>query len=99
MPTATVTSKGQVTLPKKVREALKIGPGDQIDFVVEGDGRVSVRPVHIDFTERRGLLHRRGMKPVSLDEMDAAIVCGRIRNGGERASTPTSWCVTSRATT
>jgi antitoxin PrlF len=73
MPTATITSKGQVTLPKKVREALKVGPGDQIDFVVEDSGQVSVRPVQIDVTELRGLLHRPGMRPASLDEMDAAI--------------------------
>jgi hypothetical protein len=41
--------------------------------VVEGDGRVSLRPVQIDVTELRGLLHRRGIKPVSLGDMDAAI--------------------------
>jgi antitoxin PrlF len=79
MPTATITSKGQVTLPKKVRHALKVGPGDRIDFVVEDDGRVSVRPVQIDVTELRGVLHRSGMRPVSLEEMDAAIARAHAR--------------------
>jgi antitoxin PrlF len=79
MPTATITSKGQVTVPKKVREALKVGPGDQIDFVVQDDGQVSVRPVQIDVTELRGLLHRSHMRPVNLDEMDAAIARAHAR--------------------
>ena len=38
--TATVTSKGQVTIPKQVRELLGIGPGSVIDFERGDDGRV-----------------------------------------------------------
>jgi AbrB family looped-hinge helix DNA binding protein len=36
----TVTSKGQVTIPKKVREHLGIGPGTSVDFLPGPDGRV-----------------------------------------------------------
>jgi antitoxin PrlF len=39
-----VTSKGQVTIPKRVREALGITPGSQVDFVLE-EGRVVLAPV------------------------------------------------------
>ena len=39
---ATVTSKGQVTIPKKVREALDLRPGSEVDFVLE-DGKVVLR--------------------------------------------------------
>lgn len=39
----TVTSKGQVTIPKKVRDALQIGPGSAIEFAVNADGEVVVR--------------------------------------------------------
>lgn len=41
MPTSTITSKGQTTVPKEVRDALDIGPGDKITWEVNG-GRVSV---------------------------------------------------------
>jgi AbrB family looped-hinge helix DNA binding protein len=43
VPTATLTSKGQVTIPKVIREALKVNTGDRLDFVVESEGRVVVR--------------------------------------------------------
>jgi antitoxin PrlF len=36
----TVTSKGQVTIPKRVRELLGIGPGSKIDFQRDEDGRI-----------------------------------------------------------
>ncbi len=73
MPTATVTSKGQVTLPRKIREALRIRPGDRVDFVLGADGEVRVRAGEVDVSELRGLLHRPGRKPASLDAMEAAI--------------------------
>jgi antitoxin PrlF len=73
MPTATVTSKGQVTLPRKVREALRVRPGDRIDFVLGADGEVRVRAGEVDVSEIRGLLHRPGREPVSLQAMEEAI--------------------------
>ncbi|MCO5100834.1 MAG: AbrB/MazE/SpoVT family DNA-binding domain-containing protein [Burkholderiaceae bacterium] len=41
----TMTSKGQVTIPKRIREALRIEPGDRIDFDVDCKGRVLIQPV------------------------------------------------------
>jgi antitoxin PrlF len=79
MPTATVTSKGQVTLPLKVREALRIRPGDRVDFVVGEKGEVRLRAGDVDISELRGLLHRPGRKPVTLEEMDRAIARGAGR--------------------
>ena len=73
MPRATVTSKGQVTIPRSIRRALKVGAGDQLDFVLESGGRVVVQPVVRDVGELKGLLRRAGRKPVSIDEMNAAI--------------------------
>ncbi|CDZ48861.1 AbrB/MazE/SpoVT family DNA-binding domain-containing protein [Neorhizobium galegae] len=40
-----VTEKGQVTIPKEIRDRLKIGPGSEVDFVVSDDG---VRLVRLD---------------------------------------------------
>ncbi len=81
MPTATVTSKGQVTIPRKVREALRLRPGDRVDFVLGEDGGVRLRAGggvrlragEVDVSELRGLLRRPRRRPVSLEEMEAAI--------------------------
>jgi AbrB family looped-hinge helix DNA binding protein len=73
MPTATLTSKGQLTLPKKVRDALGLKPGDQVDFVLDAAGEVRVRPGSHDVSELRGLLHRAGRPAVSVQQMEEAI--------------------------
>lgn len=73
MPSATLTSKGQLTLPKAIRDLLRLGTGDRVDFVVKDDGTVVLRPATIDVKELKGLLHRKGMKPLSVDEMNAVI--------------------------
>src|SRR6516225_3347731 len=39
MPSATITSNGQVTIPRRIREVLQLGPGDRIDFVINDEGR------------------------------------------------------------
>ena len=45
MATATVTSKGQITIPKKIREQLRIRTGDKVDFSIEQDGSVKLHPI------------------------------------------------------
>jgi AbrB family looped-hinge helix DNA binding protein len=72
MPSASLSSKGQVTIPKAIRERLKVKTGDRLDFVVEGD-KVVLRPGTRDLRSLRGVLHRPGRKAVSLEQMDAAI--------------------------
>ena len=44
MPTATMSSKGQTVIPKAIRERLGLQPGDAVDFVVQDDGDVVLRP-------------------------------------------------------
>jgi AbrB family looped-hinge helix DNA binding protein len=73
MPTATLTSKGQLTLPKKVRDALGLKPGDQVDFVLDAEGQVRVCPGTRDVSELRGFLHRAGRPAVSVERMEEAI--------------------------
>jgi AbrB family looped-hinge helix DNA binding protein len=73
MPSATITSKGQVTIPWRIREVLRLGPGDRVDFVINDEGRVIVRPGTVEVAELRGLLHRPGKPPVTLEQIDAAI--------------------------
>jgi antitoxin PrlF len=74
MPSATLTSKGQITIPKEIREALEVEAGDRLDFVLDGARRVVVRPVAADVEGLKGFLHRPGRRAVSIEEMDAAIV-------------------------
>lgn len=80
MAVATLTSKGQTTIPKEIRDLLGLAPGDKLDFVVEGDGRVVLRPATLDVRQLKGLLRvRRGRKTVTLAEMDRAIAEGATR--------------------
>ncbi len=81
MPAATLTTKGQLVVPKPIREYLHLQPGDRLDFVVNDDGEVIVRPLVSDVSELKGLLRRPGRKAVSLREMNRA-----IRERGGRAS-------------
>lgn len=73
MPTATITTKGQTTVPKEIRDFLQLSPGDQIDFIIESDGRVVIQPTTIRVQELKGILHREGMKPISFEAMNAAV--------------------------
>lgn len=70
---ATVTSKGQVTLPKKVREALGIDAGTKLDFRLTDDARIEVRKVDDDPGSIIGLLKHLRRRPVSVREMNEAI--------------------------
>ncbi len=74
MPTATMTSKGQVTIPRAVRDLLRVDAGDQIDFVVTDRGDVMVRGVSVDVRELRGLLKRPRRRAVTVEEMNKAIL-------------------------
>jgi AbrB family looped-hinge helix DNA binding protein len=80
MPAATLTSKGQLTLPKKVRDLLRVTTGDTVDFVIGDDGEVRVRAGDADVRDLRGLLHKPGRRPVTLEQMDEAIAQARGRH-------------------
>ena len=73
MPTTTLTSKGQITLPRQVRKHLRVQTGDAIDFIIGHDGTVRVRAGEVDVSELRGLFSQPGRRPVTIEEMDAAI--------------------------
>jgi antitoxin PrlF len=78
MPTATLTTKGQVTIPKEVRRHLGVDTGDRLSFVVQEDGTVIVKPITRHVRELAGLLKRAGQQPVSINEMEEGIA-RRIR--------------------
>lgn len=72
MSTATMTTKGQVTLPREVREDLGLKEGDKIDFEKIG-GRYVLRPRNRSAMELAGVLHRPGAKTLTIEEMDEAL--------------------------
>ena len=78
MATATMTSKGQTVIPKEIRTYMGLHPGDMLDFLIQDDHTVLIKPAHQDITQLRGLLHKPGRKAVSLETMHDTIV----RRGG-----------------
>ena len=73
MATATLTSKGQLVIPKPIRDHLHLHPGDTLDFLVQESGDVLIRPAVEDVRSLKGALHKAGRQPVSLDAMQQAI--------------------------
>ena len=71
MTTATITSEGQVTIPRGVRSILGVKAGDRIDFIINADGTVSVKPIATELNDVQGML--KTDKKVSVGEMDKAI--------------------------
>jgi len=72
---ATVTSKGQVTLPAAIRSLLRLHAGDKLDFLVKEDGHIEVVPLKESPEKLKGMVPK-PHKVISLDEMDAAISQG-----------------------
>jgi AbrB family looped-hinge helix DNA binding protein len=72
MSEATITSKGQVTIPKPVRDALGLETGDRIEFVGTEQGFLVV-PAKRELRSLRGMFKGRRRKPASIEEMKAAI--------------------------
>lgn len=81
MPTSTLTSKGQATIPKQIREVLRLQPGDRVEFILEGD-RVVLRRAAADLTDLDGLLDRSGRKPVSVEAMHETVERAVSQQGG-----------------
>jgi AbrB family looped-hinge helix DNA binding protein len=73
MSTATVTSKGQTTIPVEVRSELGVSAGDRVEFIELGKGRYAIVPATRSIKELKGIFKGRRRKPVSIEEMDAAI--------------------------
>ena len=79
MSTSTLTSKGQITIPKDIRKQLNLHSGDRLEFVIDEDGRVLVLSASIDASESAGML-KAPARPVSVEEMNRAI----RKRGGRR---------------
>ncbi len=61
---ATLTSKGQTTIPKEIRDSLSLKAGDRMTFTLMPDDSVLMRVKSKSVTELAGVLHEKGRKPV-----------------------------------
>ena len=73
---STITSKGQATIPKPVREHLGLKPGDRIKFFVHPDGSVVLLP-KLAVSSLRGIV-KAPRRPVTIEEMNEAAISGAI---------------------
>ena len=76
---AKITSKGQVTIPKNIRQHLKINQGDSIEFFVDENGVVVISPIKSDVRELKGIITKPD-RAVSIEDMKEAIIAGASRN-------------------
>ena len=77
---AAITSKGQATLPKAIREHLHLKPGDRVRFFIHPDGSVVILP-KLPASASRGIVKStRG--PVTIEAMDEAITEGAVARAG-----------------
>src|SRR5215831_7239074 len=75
-----VTSKGQTTIPGKIRKALRIKPGDKLEYVVEGD-HATIR-VHLGTRSLKGVLASKKGKGMSFAQIrEATAKAARGREG------------------
>lgn len=70
---ATLTSKGQITLPAAIRAALKLDAGARLDFVLQDDGSIRVTPVSRDPLAVSAVLPKPARGAASTDELRAAV--------------------------
>ena len=64
-----MTSKGQTTIPKEIRDSLGMKPGDRMTFTLMPDATVIMRVKSKSVTELAGMLHKKGRKPVPVDQL------------------------------
>lgn len=72
MSAATITSKGQITLPKALRDQLALGPGDRVDFVLAADGRFDLIPIKASVKSLKGCVPA-PKKAVTIEAMAKAV--------------------------
>ena len=73
MALSTITSKGQITIPKKIREQLHLRTGDKLDFRVEDDGSLRAYPIAEKVSEAFGFFAHKAAKPQSVPSIQRGL--------------------------
>jgi AbrB family looped-hinge helix DNA binding protein len=73
MPSSTISSKGQITVPKEIRQALRIDTGDRVLFVLRADGVVELRPETVDLLDLVGILEPASGRTATVEDMKSAV--------------------------
>jgi len=76
MAVSTITSKGQITIPKEIRDLLQLQAGHRVEFQFNARGEVIMRPRNRDFRALKGMVRHARKTPVSVNEMNEAIARG-----------------------
>jgi antitoxin PrlF len=88
MPVATLTSKGQLTVPLGVRRSLGLQAGDKVDFVADPAGGFKVLALRKDVSALRGRFAGRAGRVVSVEDMSEAVEAEVARRAGRGALQP-----------
>jgi antitoxin PrlF len=73
MPIRTVTQQLLDELPDEVKERLHVRVGDKVEYVLQDDGRIVLRPASVSAASAFGMFHQPGMPAATVEEMDEAI--------------------------
>jgi AbrB family looped-hinge helix DNA binding protein len=74
VPLSTLTSKGQITIPKALRDSMSIDTGDKVEFIINEQNEVIIKPITKKAVDVFGLLSQyKKDKPVSIEEMNQAV--------------------------
>jgi AbrB family looped-hinge helix DNA binding protein len=76
MSTATLTSKGQITVPKEVRDALHLEPGTKLQFRVTKDREIVMRPRNWDVSKLKGIVKPPPGVHATIEEIEETIERG-----------------------
>jgi AbrB family looped-hinge helix DNA binding protein len=76
MPTSTLTSKGQITIPKEIRERLHLKTGSRLEFIIGSSGQVILQSLTPDFRSIRGIVRSNRQRSASVKEISEAIARG-----------------------
>ena len=97
MATATLTSKGQITIPLDVRQRLKLEAGARVEFVESAEGEFLMRPAVADVRSLKGLLRKPANTQAIVPKSHKITSLGRTRwSDAPAAAKRTCWSVTSR---
>ena len=71
-----LTTKGRITIPKQIRDLLRLRAGSRVEFQIDPAGRVILKPRNKDIRDLKGIIRSSRKHPVSLTKMDEAIAQG-----------------------